>query len=131
LKNSRLIAPSIQPAGKNGTNKVRVDWRGPTQTSAAHRPPNAAIAKPTVPPGHIATSFSTGGRSVPGNLLRLSDVRKATGLCRSSIYQLQAEGSFPHSIKLNERAVAWLEDEVRDWIASKINASRQGSESKQ
>jgi len=32
------------------------------------------------------------------------------------IYQMQAEGRFPQRIKLGERAVGWLESEVRDWL---------------
>jgi prophage regulatory protein len=40
------------------------------------------------------------------------------------IYQMQAEGRFPQRIKLGERAVGWLESEVRDWLASRIETSR-------
>jgi Prophage CP4-57 regulatory protein (AlpA) len=40
------------------------------------------------------------------------------------IYQMQAEGQFPQRIKLGERAVGWLESEVRDWLAIRIETSR-------
>ena len=40
------------------------------------------------------------------------------------IYQMQAEGRFPRRIKLGERAVGWLESEVRDWLATRVDASR-------
>jgi len=43
-----------------------------------------------------------------------------TGLGRSFIYQLQAEGQFPRRIKIGLRAVGWLEDEVRRWLAERI-----------
>jgi prophage regulatory protein len=56
--------------------------------------------------------------------LRLRQVCQLTGLGRSMIYQMQAEGRFPHHIKLGERAVGWLESEVRDWLATRIKASR-------
>jgi prophage regulatory protein len=56
--------------------------------------------------------------------LRLRQVSQLTGLGRSMIYQMQAEGRFPQRIKLGERAVGWLESEVRDWLASRIDASR-------
>jgi prophage regulatory protein len=56
--------------------------------------------------------------------LRLRQVCQLTGLGRSMIYQMQAEGRFPHCIKLGERAVGWLESEVRDWLASRIETSR-------
>lgn len=56
--------------------------------------------------------------------LRLRQVSKLTGLGRSMIYQMQAEGRFPQRIKLSERAVGWLESEVRDWLATRIETSR-------
>jgi prophage regulatory protein len=56
--------------------------------------------------------------------LRLRQVCQLTGLGRSMIYQMQAEGRFPQRIKLGERAVGWLESEVRDWLASRIETSR-------
>jgi prophage regulatory protein len=57
-------------------------------------------------------------------ILRLKKVRKVTGLGRSFIYQLQTENRFPHSIKIGARAVGWLEDEVRTWLADRVAASR-------
>ena len=56
--------------------------------------------------------------------LRLKQVCQLTGLGRSMIYQMQAEGRFPQRIKLGERAVGWLESEVRDWLATRIETSR-------
>jgi prophage regulatory protein len=56
--------------------------------------------------------------------LRLRQVSQLTGLGRSMIYQMQAEGRFPKRIKLGERAVGWLESEVRHWLATRIDASR-------
>ena len=50
-------------------------------------------------------------------LLRLPDVLSLTGLSRSRLY---ADPSFPKSVKIGERAVAWVEDEVRDWIDARI-----------
>jgi prophage regulatory protein len=52
-------------------------------------------------------------------LLRLHDVRDATGLSRSSIY---ADPDFPKPVKIGARAVAWVETEVRDWISARITA---------
>ncbi len=56
--------------------------------------------------------------------LRLKQVCQLTGLGRSMIYQMQAEGRFPQRIKLGERAVGWLESEVREWLATRIATSR-------
>lgn len=56
------------------------------------------------------------------NVLRLPEVKKMTGLSRSSIYAMVANKSFPKPIKLGERAVGWLETEVAEWIASKLQS---------
>jgi len=57
-------------------------------------------------------------------ILRLRQVCELTGLGRSCIYQLQAERRFPQRIKIGVRAVGWLEDEVRNWLADRIVDSR-------
>ena len=56
--------------------------------------------------------------------LRLPQVCKMTGLRRSMIYRMQAEKRFPQRIKLSERAVGWLEREVQEWLAQRIENSR-------
>jgi len=56
--------------------------------------------------------------------LRLKQVCQLTGLGRSMIYQMQAEKRFPQRIKLGERAVGWLEREVQEWLAQRIEISR-------
>ena len=50
-------------------------------------------------------------------LLRLRDVQEITGLCRTAVY---TEPSLPKPVKIGARAVAWVEDEVRDWIEARI-----------
>ena len=58
--------------------------------------------------------------------LRLPQVCKITGLRRSMIYRMQAEKRFPQRIKLSERAVGWLEREVQEWLAQRVESSRGG-----
>ena len=57
-------------------------------------------------------------------ILRLPQVCARTGLCRSMIYQLEAERRFPHRIKISVRAVGWLEEEVQEWLTQRVEASR-------
>jgi prophage regulatory protein len=57
-------------------------------------------------------------------VLRLPQVCKVTGLCRSMIYQLEAERRFPCRIKLGLRAVGWIESEVQEWLAIRVQHSR-------
>ena len=64
------------------------------------------------------------------NLIRLNEVMSRTGYGRTSIYRKMEDGSFPRSVKLggppedpeafDSRAVAWIEDEVEQWIDSMI-----------
>ena len=58
-------------------------------------------------------------------ILRLKGVKTRTGLGRSTIYLRIAQGSFPRSIALGERAVGWLESELDEWINERITQSRQ------
>lgn len=53
-------------------------------------------------------------------LLRLKEVLKRTGLGRSYTYRLIAEGQFPKSVPLGGRSVAWVEEEVEEWILARI-----------
>ena len=52
-------------------------------------------------------------------LLRLQSVKAATGLGRSSIYALEASGTFPKRVAIGPRAVAWRESEIQAWINSR------------
>lgn len=61
----------------------------------------------------------------PARFLRLEEVKSATGLSRSTIYASITKGLFPRPIKLGERAVAWLESEIQNWISEKT-ANRGG-----
>jgi len=55
-------------------------------------------------------------------LLTLRDVTEATALSRSVIYDLMAESRFPKPIRVGDRAVRWIEDEVIEYIASRPRA---------
>ncbi|MEZ8192064.1 AlpA family transcriptional regulator [Vibrio sp. 1F279] len=55
-----------------------------------------------------------GGR--PMRFLKLKEVMQKTALSRSAIYRKMDEGSFPKSVSLGDRAVAWIESEVEEWM---------------
>ena len=69
-------------------------------------------------------------KSPKKRFLRLPEVMSRTGYGRTSIYRKMEDGSFPKSVKLggpplapsafDSRAVAWIEDEVEQWIESRI-----------
>ena len=59
----------------------------------------------------------------PNRCLRMNDVCKITGLSRSYVYALAGQGLFPQSFPLvpGGTSRAWLESEVQEWIAQRIN----------
>jgi len=57
-------------------------------------------------------------------ILRLPQVRARTGLCRTMIYQLEAEHRFPRRVKIGVRAVGWIEGEVQEWLTQRVERSR-------
>lgn len=54
-----------------------------------------------------------------GSILRRPKVEEVTGLSRSTIYAMMAEGTFPKPMKLGKRAVGWREEDVRAWLDSR------------
>ena len=63
-------------------------------------------------------------------LIRIPEVLSRTGYGRTTIYRKMEDGSFPKSLKLggppkdpnefDSRAIAWIEEEVDQWIEDKI-----------
>ena len=60
-------------------------------------------------------------------ILRLPDVKRSTGLSRSTIYLRIAQGTFPKPVSLGGRAVGWLEAEIQEWLQRRIEACRKES----
>jgi prophage regulatory protein len=57
-------------------------------------------------------------------ILRLPTVIERTGLSRSSIYLRIVNNQFPKSVSLGGRAVGWIEEEIDEWIVTRIEESR-------
>jgi prophage regulatory protein len=51
--------------------------------------------------------------------LRRPAVEALTGLSRSTIYDLMAKGAFPRPVRLTEKAVAWPESAIVEWLAQR------------
>jgi len=58
------------------------------------------------------------------SILRRKQVEVRTGLARSTIYHHIKAGTFPRPIPLGPRAVGWLESDVSNWIAERIQIAR-------
>ena len=53
-------------------------------------------------------------------LIHLPEVQHRVGLGRSTIYRWMSEGKFPKPVQLGGYAVAWAEDDVDAWIATRL-----------
>lgn len=52
-------------------------------------------------------------------ILRMPEVKRLTGLGRSSIYRMMDDGIFPRSVSLGSRAVGWMVGDIRAWLQRK------------
>ena len=64
---------------------------------------------------HLATNSSD-------RFLRWPEVKQRIGYSRSQIYLLIQQGKFPKPYKLGERASAWLESSINEWISGRLAA---------
>ena len=53
--------------------------------------------------------------NAPRLFARLPVVLSVTGLGRSTVYRIVADGSFPRPIRLGRRAVAWRWTDLGEW----------------
>lgn len=52
-------------------------------------------------------------------LIRMTELPDIVGYKPWSIYRLIREGQFPRPVKLGQRAVAWRQSDISDWINSR------------
>lgn len=53
--------------------------------------------------------------------LRLCEVLKICGISRSSCYALMKAGKFPKNVKITDRSVRWISEEIFGWVEGRIN----------
>ena len=58
--------------------------------------------------------------------LRTHQVIEKVGLSRQTIWRLEKEGKFPQRRQLGAKSVGWLEEEVHQWMESRIPANDGG-----
>lgn len=51
--------------------------------------------------------------------MKRTDIVEATGLCYTTIYNMEKQGQFPARRQLTPGRVAWLRSEVEAWINSR------------
>lgn len=62
---------------------------------------------------------------MPEKFLRLCEVQRRVPYSRSTIYLKVSRGEFPQPINLGARAVGWLESDIDEWIAQRIDKGRE------
>lgn len=63
-------------------------------------------------------------------LIREPEREKITGVPRSTWYLRMKQGTAPKPVPIGEQSVAWVEQELFDWVAEQISKSREPSEKK-
>jgi len=55
-------------------------------------------------------------------LIRRAELRRRVPYSDVHIWRLERAGEFPHRVQLGPNRVAWYEDEIEAWCASRIRA---------
>jgi predicted DNA-binding transcriptional regulator AlpA len=63
-------------------------------------------------------------RDSPIRMLRIDQVLAVTGLSKTRVYVMQAQGNFPLRVQLSPRRVGWVEADVQAWLAARIASSK-------
>lgn len=79
---------------------------------------------PSLPAADVGASL----RPQSSRLARLPYVEQLTGLRKSTLYAKMREGTFPKSVRLSARAVAWRESEVIAWCEARTSEGGGGDQ---
>jgi prophage regulatory protein len=60
-------------------------------------------------------------KNQPSDLIKIKEVIRMTSLSRSTIYSKMNKKSFPQSISLGNRSIAWVRKEIEHWTAQRIS----------
>lgn len=76
----------------------------------------------------ITAAFDRENGVIPTpTIMRRKQVEARTGLSRSTIYARVNARTFPAPVNLGARAVGWLESEICEWLAARVEASRKAA----
>jgi prophage regulatory protein len=73
-------------------------------------------------PEEIPVFLDGAALAMPANrhfLIRKAEVKAQTGYCHQHIARLEKKGEFPVRVRLGINAVAWWQDEIDEWLASR------------
>lgn len=58
-------------------------------------------------------------------VIKLPEVLQIVKCSKAKVYSEMKKGNFPKPIKLGDRAVAWVMDDVTEWLERRIKQSKQ------
>ena len=64
----------------------------------------------------------------PTRFLGFEEVKARTGLSRSTICRLEHQRAFPTRRRMSANRVGWHEEEIADWMASRLQAVESDTE---
>jgi prophage regulatory protein len=96
-------------------NTQRIHRRRVTQNQDSTAP----IATPD--PTQAATTLLPA--AAPSRFIRFPSVHDRTGLSRSTVWRLERKNAFPKHRRISPNAVAWLEQEIEEWIQTRKRAA--------
>lgn len=56
----------------------------------------------------------------PDRFMREGEVKRRTGLSRTTRWRMEQTGDFPRRRQLSPNSVGWLECEIDDWMLARI-----------
>jgi len=56
-------------------------------------------------------------------VIRESECRQLTGVCRTTRYMMERDGKFPARRQLGGRSVGWVLSEVLEWVSNQPKAA--------
>ena len=88
------------------------------------RSARSTVVQPSADTRTVSTPVVSGQsadalRGAIPKLLRFPAVRERTGLSRSTIWRLERRGEFPKHHRISLNVVAWVEEDVTNWIELK------------
>ncbi len=60
----------------------------------------------------------------PKRFLTLHQVIERVGISRSTLFRMEAKGRFPHSYKVADSAVRWLESDIDEFMSACVAGRR-------
>lgn len=55
--------------------------------------------------------------------IREEEVRRITGLSRTSRWRLERRGEFPRRRRISGNAIGWLASEIQEWVKQRAGAA--------